>query len=267
MSNAPTPTISWPRPMLFGMVHLPPLPGSPRHGMSMDGIVAHAVQDALTLRDAGFPAVIVENFGDAPFKAGSLEPVTIAAMAVVVREVVHQVGLVTGVNCLRNDPLAALGVAAAAGASFVRVNVHIGVAATDQGTIVGDAYSTVRERERLGGGIGILADVHVKHAVPLSQPDIGQAAEETAYRGLADALIVSGAGTGKPAALDDLRRVKAAAPDRPLLVGSGATPETTRELLSVADGLIVGTCLKKNGDASEPIDTDLAARFMSAVRG
>lgn len=253
--------IDLPRPALIGMIHLPPLPGSPNHQLSLAELVAHAVRDAKTLHEAGFHAVIMENFGDVPFAADRLEPVTVAAMAIIAAEVRSAVPLPVGINALRNDAASALGIAAAAEASFIRVNVHTGVVASDQGMLQGQAYETLRLRQRLGAGIGILADVHVKHATPVSQPDIALAAEDTAYRGLADGLIVSGSTTGRPADLEDVRRVKEAVPDRLVLVGSGATAVTIADILSVADGAIVGTALKQGGRAGQPVDRELARRL------
>jgi membrane complex biogenesis BtpA family protein len=248
------------------MVHLPALPGSPRARLALEEIVAAALADAQVLVRAGFPAICVENFGDAPFYATQIEPVTVAAMAIVVREVRRASGVVVGVNCLRNDARSALGVAAVTGAAFFRVNVHMGVTATDQGSITGDAPATLRERKRLAPHVRIFADVHVKHAVPISQPDIGLAAEETAYRGLADALIVTGASTGRGVDRDCLERVREAVPDRPVLVGSGATADTVRDLLKLADGVIVGSSLKPGGRIELPVDAGLAADFMRAAK-
>jgi membrane complex biogenesis BtpA family protein len=131
--------------------------------------------------------------------------------------------------------------------------------------IEGRADQTLRYRRAIGSDVAIFADVHVKHAQPLSCPDIAEAAEETAYRGRADGLIVSGTGTGKPTDLADLRAVKAAVPDRPLLVGSGASPQTARELLSVADALIVGTSIKENGVTTAPVDMERARAFVRAI--
>ncbi len=253
-------------PFLVGMVHLPALPGSPGHELPVEAIIDHARREARTLVQAGFDAVIVENFGDGPFFATTVEPVTVAAMAVVVSAIVADAGAPVGVNCLRNDATAALGIAAATGAQFIRVNVLTGVSATDQGFIEGDAARTLRLRRRLCPEVKILADVHVKHAVPLSQPNIGLAAEEIAYRGRADALVVSGATTGRPADLDSLRSVKAAVPDRPVLVGSGATAETAAAILEIADGVIIGSSLKPGGDIAKPIDAALAAAFVRAAR-
>ncbi len=255
----------WPRPLLIGMCHLPPLPGSPRHALPMGRIIEHALTDAETLKRSGFDALIVENFGDAPFQTGRIDPWTTAALAVIAAEVKSAVGMPLGVNALRNDALAALGVAAAAGADFIRVNVLVGVSATDQGFIEGQAADLLRARLRVAPAIEVFADVHVKHAVCISQPEIALAAEETAYRGQADALIVSGATTGRPVNLDELRRVRAAVPDRLLLAGSGTTPETIAHILEVADGVIVGSCLKPGGNPDLPIDRMLAEAFVAAA--
>ena len=91
----------------------------------------------------------------------------------------------------------------------------------------------------------ILADVHVKHAQPLGQPDLAQAARDTAYRGLADALIVTGSATGKATEPGPGAHVKQAVPDRPVLIGSGVTAATVREALAVADGIIIGSDLRR----------------------
>ncbi len=233
----------------------------------MEQIIERALGDAHAFEEAGFDGAIVENFGDVPFTAGSLLPATVAAMAVVADRVRRASSLSIGINALRNDARAALGIASAVGACFIRVNVHTGVSATDQGLIEGRADETLRYRRLLGQRVAILADVHVKHAAPISQPDVAQAARETAYRGLADGLILTGPATGEPVDLDELKRVRQAVPDRRLFVGSGATAETVRSLLTLADGVIVGTSLKQGGDPSQPVDPGLARAFALAARG
>ncbi len=253
-------------PKLIGMVHLPALPGSPGSALNMEDIFRHAMDDAQTLKAAGFDGIMVENFGDAPFTRGAIAPETVAAMAVVIREICKETKLPIGVNCLRNDARSALGIAAAVGASFIRVNVLTGVAATDQGMIEGDAHKTLRDRAALCPNVRILADVHVKHAICVNQPDIALAAEETAYRGQADAIIVSGSTTGRAADVDELVRVKEAVSDKPVFIGSGATKETIATLLSKVDGAIVGSALKPDGDISRPIDRALADEFVAAVK-
>ena len=257
--------IDLPSPALIGVIHLPPLPGSPSYLFSMDEILARALADARILQEAAFDAAIIENFGDVPFTKATLQPASVAAMAVVADHLRRAVHLPMGINALRNDPLAALGIAAAVDASFIRVNVHTGVSASDQGLLEGRADETLRYRKQLGQRIAILADVHVKHATPISEPDIVRAAKETAYRGLADALILTGPATGEPVDPDDLRRVRQAVPDRRLFVGSGANVDTVRSLLSSASGIIVGTGIKAGRDAAKPIDPALAQAFTRAA--
>lgn len=251
---------------LIGMVHLLPLPGSPVSQRTQRVVTEHALADARTLAGAGFDALMIENFGDAPFRATRVEPHTVAMMTVIARRVRDTVSLPIGINVLRNDPRAALAVAGACGAAFIRVNVHVGVYAADQGIIEGRADDTLRYRRDLGDATAIFADVHVKHARPMSTPDLAEAAEETAYRGRADALIVSGTGTGKPTDRHDVECVRKAVPDRPLYIGSGVTADTIREDLGIADGVIVGTALKPNRRIEAPIDAKLASTFVEAAR-
>lgn len=257
--------IELPTPALIGVIHLLPLPGSVRHTLPMEEIILRALADARALREAGFDAAIIENYGDAPFTAGSLPPASVAAMTVAAHAVREETGLRMGINALRNDARAALGVAAATGAKFVRVNVHTGVYATDQGMIEGRAHETLEYRKQLGARIAIFADVAVKHARPISEPDIARAAKDAAYRGLADALIVTGPATGEPAELDEIRRVAAAVPDRRIFVGSGATIDTVATLLTVAGGVIVGTGIKLGGKTENPVDVQLARAFVRAA--
>lgn len=257
--------IDLPNPCLIGVVHLSALPGSPTHRLTMEEIIERALGEARTLREASFDAIIVENFGDVPFTAADLSTASVAAMAVVADRLRCAVGLPVGINALRNDALAALGIAAAVTAAFVRVNVHTGVAATDQGMIEGRADQSLRYRKQLGKRVAILADVHVKHATPLSQPDLAAAAKETAYRGLADGLIVTGSATGEPVNVDDLARVREAVPDRRVFVGSGANEKNVHSLLMQSNGVIVGTGIKPGGDTSASIDPALAKAFTRAA--
>src|SRR5882762_10091549 len=252
---------------IIGMVHLPPLPGSPRWDGSMARVVAAALADARALGEGGVDAILVENFGDAPFTPGRVEPATVAAMSVAaaaVREALPRTPL--GVNVLKNDARAALAVAAAVGAEFIRVNVHAGAVLADQGIVQSDAYGTLRDRRLLGVDVAILADVGGKHAQPLVPVELEQTARDLVHRGLADALVVSGPGTGRATPVADVKRVRLAVPDVPLLVGSGVTPETVAELLSLADGVIVGTSMKVQGDVRRPVDPARVEKLVAAAR-
>ncbi len=254
---------------VIGVVHLAPLPGAPRWGGDFAAVVDRARADLLALAGGGVDAAIVENFGDAPFRPGAVEPETVAAMARVLAELRPLTALPLGVNVLRNDAAAALALAAvcAGPGAFIRVNVHTGAMVADQGLIEGRADRTLRRRRELGADVPILADVLVKHAAPLAALPIEDAARDAVERGLADALIVTGLGTGRAADLDDARRVRAVLPDAPLLVGSGVDVDNVRETLDVADGVIVGTALKAGGVTSAPVDVERVRRFVAAAKG
>jgi len=256
---------------IIGMVHLLPLPGSPGWGGSMDAVLDRAAADARAWAEAGADALMVENFGDAPFFPDVVEPHTVAAMALAVRAAVAAAALPVGVNVLRNDARAALGIAAVTGASFIRVNVHTGAMVTDQGILQGIlqgyAHETMRLRLALAAPVLLFADVLVKHAVPLGETSLEQAAADTFERGLADALIVSGVATGRPTPLADVERVKRALPEAPVLVGSGVTAESIGALLHASDGVIVGTAAKVDGLARNPVSPERARALVQAARG
>lgn len=257
-------------PLLLGVVHLAPLPGSPRATAgpaSLERVLDAARRDADALLEGGLSGFIVENFGDAPFHADRVEPVTVAAMARVAADLRARAGdgPVIGVNVLRNDAAAALAVAAASGADLIRVNVHTGAMLTDQGWIAGRAAETLRLRRAWDAPVAIAADVGVKHALRPQGFELAESARETAGRGLADALIVTGTATGAATPLEDLRTVRAAVPDTPLLAGSGATAETIAEILAIADGVIVGTSLKEDGNVARLVDPARVREFVAAA--
>lgn len=254
-------------PRLIGMIHLAALPGSPQYTGDFAAVVAAAVADAKVLESAGFDGLMIENFGDVPFFADDVPKLTVAAMTSAIGRVRDATSLPLGVNVLRNDAVAALSVAAATGASFVRVNVLSGVMYTDQGPIVGRAAEITRMRAAMAPDVAIMADVFVKHAAPPPGITIEQAAEELAGRALADAVIVSGTSTGRPPTLPLLRKVVGAIPETPIFLGSGVTASSVTRFLSVATGVIAGTSLKKRGVTTNPVDPKKAKAFIAAARG
>jgi uncharacterized protein len=254
-----------PAPRLAGVIHLRPLPESPRYEGDLAAVVASAAEDARLLAEAGFDGIIVENFGDAPFVPDRVAAVTVASMtacAIAVRQAAPRVAL--GINILRNDADAALAVAVASGADLIRVNVHTGARVTDQGLIEGRAHLTLRRRRELGADrIALFCDVDVKHSAPLAGRPIGEEAHDLASRGLADAVLVTGTGTGRGVAVKDLAEVIAAVGSVPVLVASGVTEKTLGDVRS-AHGVIVGSCLRASGRAGDPVDGAIARRFAEA---
>ena len=252
------------RTLLIGMVHLAPLPDAPGFGGSLPQVLAAAERDATALVEGGADAIMLENFGDVPFHKSDVPRVTLACVtraAVLVKSIAGTVPV--GVNVLRNDGRAALAAAVAAGCDFMRVNVLCGARVTDQGVIEGIAADLLRDRKTFHAEqIQIWADVDVKHSAPLAARPLEEEVADTLHRGLADALIVSGGGTGLPTDPAKLARVKAAAGDAPVLVGSGATLDTLADLTPHADGLIVGTALQRDGR----IDAGLVRAMVERLR-
>ena len=79
-------------------------------------------------------------------------------------------------------------------------------------------------------------------------------------------MLVSGQITGEAAALSDLEAVKAVLPETPVLANTGVRHETVAEVLRVADGCIVGSSLKVDGDTWKAVDPARAAEFMRLAR-
>lgn len=253
---------------IIGMVHLDPLPGAPRFDGDRESVRERAIRDAERLAAGGIDGVIVENFGDAPFYADDAPKHVVAAMTHLVGSVCETIDVPVGVNVLRNDGTAALSIAAATGASFIRVNVHTGARVTDQGLIEGQAHETLRLRERLDADVRILADVAVKHSEPVSTENVEQSTRDAVERGLADAVIVSGSGTGRNVDEKRLETVAHVADDLavPTYIGSGVTHETVHDLLSIADGAIVGSSLKEDGVTEDPVDESRVASLIEEAR-
>jgi membrane complex biogenesis BtpA family protein len=232
----------------------------------VEEVLERALGDARTLEAGGVDGLIVENFGDTPFLPGPVPPETVAAMTRVAGEVVQSCGVPVGVNVLRNDAVAALAVALCTGARFVRVNVHTGSMFTDQGLLEGRAHETLRRRASLGARVSILADVLVKHGAPPPGVTLEGAARDTWQRGRADGLIVTGAETGSPVDPEAVRRLRRnLPPEAKIWVGSGATPQTARDLAEASDGLIVGSALQRGGRAGGGVEAARVREFMEGL--
>jgi len=261
-------------PRLVGVIHLPPLGDAPRGGRGktaaelLEEAGNWAISEAILLQRAGFEAIIVENFGDAPFFKGPVPPETVASMSVIVAALKEVLRIPLGINILRNDARSALAVAAVTGSEFIRVNVLSGAAATDQGLIEGEAATLMRERARLAPDVRVFADVHVKHARTLHSDSIVLGAEEAIERSLADAVIVTGATTGRPIGLTELETAYRAArlAGAPLYVGSGMTPEHLIDFLPLCDGVIVGSALRKGRKAGAKLDPSAVKKFVTAFK-
>jgi hypothetical protein len=255
-------------PPLWGMVHLAPLPGSPEFGGDMGAVLERARRDAQLLAEIGFGGLVVENFGDLPFYRDRVPPITAAGLTRVcaaLREEHPRLRLM--VNCLRNDAETALSVATVCAADAIRINVHTGAAVTDQGVIEGDAGHTLRLRRQLDSDVKIFADVAVKHAVPLAPRSLTVEAADLRSRGRADAILLTGSGTGRAADSSQVDEVRQGAGSAPLLVASGVNAANAPQWARRVDGAIIGSSLMREGMAGHGVDRERAREvFQSWMR-
>ncbi|MGO9481204.1 MAG: BtpA/SgcQ family protein [Candidatus Kryptoniota bacterium] len=251
---------------IIGVIHLLPLPGSPKFSASIGAILERAIEDCNTYHDSGVESAIIENFGDAPFAGGRVPAATISSIALIAHELIRQFPTIRfGINVLRNDAESALSIAEVVGAKFIRVNVHVGAVVADQGIIQGKAYETLRLRKNLNSGVKIFADVGVKHSAQLGDYELRHQAADALERGLADAIIITGARTGAAVDLRELQELRTAFPNAKIIIGSGATAANARKLLKHADGIIVGTSVKVDGVTSNPADGNRVKEFVKAA--
>ncbi|MBI3668376.1 MAG: BtpA/SgcQ family protein [Acidobacteria bacterium] len=256
-----------PKPVI-GMVHLWPLPGAPGYsGYGMQTVIDQALRDAEALVQGGVNGLMVENMWDLPYFVGEeVKPEAMTAQAVAAAEVVKNFPLPVGINVIHNGGVVCLSIAVAAQARFIRVCILTGSRLWDTGELDhGCAATLVRKRKELGAEpIHIFADVDKKHSVAFPGLDLATHIEWTEFYG-ADALIVTGRMTGSAPNVEKVREARRLA-TRPVLVGSGSNEENIAVFLQSADGVIVGSSLKKDNVMQNPVDVDRVRRFMDVVR-
>lgn len=241
---------------LVGMVHVAALPGTPRGTMPVNRVAAQAVEEAWLLVESGFDALIVENMHDAPYVQREVGPEIVSAMTVVADAVREAVSVPLGIQVLAGANSAALAVAHAVGAQFIRAEGFVFASVADEGLMAtADAGPLLRYRKMIGAeGVKILADIKKKHSAHAltADVDLAETARGAEFFG-ADGVIVTGTATGRPTSFEDVREVRFAT-KLALCVGSGATPDTMRELFEYADAVIVGSWYKQRGDWKNPPD-------------
>jgi len=252
---------------LIAMVHVGALPGTPRSRENPEDLARQAADEARAYRDAGVDAVAIENMHDRPYLNRRVGPEVVAVMTRVADAVKAAVDLPCGIQILAGANLEALAVARASGLDFVRAEGFVFSHVADEGFMNGTAGELLRYRRTIGAeNVLVLADVKKKHASHAITADVDVA--ETARAAelfLADGLIVTGSRTGAPALREDATAVRGAT-SLPVLIGSGITRDNVGEYLEVADGLIVGSSLKRGGDWAEPVDPERVRELVAEVR-
>lgn len=248
---------------VIGMVHIGALPGSPLFDPALD-LVAAARADLLALQKAGFDAVMFGNENDRPYEF-KVDTASTATMAAIIGRLAPEITVPFGVNVLW-DPMSSIALGAATGAAFVR-EIFTGTYASDMGPWTPDAGQAVRYRDRLGRpDMAMLYNVSAEFAHSLDQRPLPDRARSAVFSSIPDAVLVSGQITGEAAALSDLEAVKAVLPQTAVMANTGVKHDTVADVLKIADGCIVGSSLKVDGDTWNAIDPDRAQAFMARVR-
>lgn len=250
---------------LIACIHLLPLPGAPLYDGDLSRVYEQALHEADIFVKNGVNAIIIENFRDKPFYPTKVPVETVAALSAVGRELVNKVSIPVGINVLRNDAEAAIAIATAIRAQFIRVNTHMGAVVSEQGIIQGLSHQSLRLRSNLKSDVSIFADVGVKHAAPLADRGLGIEAKDLQNRGLVDALIVSGTLTGEETSIADVEIVKENS-QLPILIGSGATSENIRKSIHLVDGYIVGSYFKEDGIGNNFVDEQRVRNFVDSMK-
>ncbi|HEX3326622.1 MAG TPA: BtpA/SgcQ family protein [Actinomycetota bacterium] len=251
---------------LIAMCHLKGLPGRPRHDIAggMASIVDGLGNDLVALQEAGVDGLLFCNENDLPYQLQVGVEVA-AAMAAAIGELRSDIRLPFGVDLLW-DPTAALAVARATGARFVR-EVMTGVFESDMGLLAPDLGGLAGYRSAIGADdIALFCNITPEFSRSVSGRSVADRAKGAAYMGV-DALLISGPAAGVGAETSDLKEAKAAAPALPVIANTGVNHDTIESILTMVDGAIVGTALKEDGDTWNPVDPDRASKMMEIVRG
>lgn len=249
---------------IIGMVHFLPLPGSPLYDpkITLKDIEEMALKDAMILQKLGYDGMIFSNEGDRPYLR-DVSKYTVAVMARLIEKITSKVKLPFGVSVLA-DPRAAVSVAEAVEANFVRTFlswVYVG----DWGIVDPDAGELQRLRMAVHGKAKVFANVS-GHTSPLGNRSLGDITRGAVFFGLADAICLAGTTAGVAVSKEDILEAKANSAGKPVLVGTGVNINNIEEMLSLADGVIVGTSIKKDGYTFNSIDEDRAKMFLTKAR-
>lgn len=251
---------------VIAMVHCGALPGAALYNAEagLDGLVAAARADLSALQDAGFDAVMFGNENDRPYEF-SVDTASTATMAYIIGQLKAEITVPFGVNVLW-DPMSTVALAAATGAQFCR-EIFTGTYASDMGPWTPDAGQAMRYRNRLGRpDLAMLFNVSAEFADSLDRRPLADRARSAVFSSVPDAVLVSGAITGEAARMEDLEAVKAVLPDTPVMANTGVKHATVADVLRVADGCIVGSALKIDGDTWNPVDPERARDFMAKAK-
>ena len=251
---------------IIAMVHLSALPGSPLYNskVGLNLIIENARNDIKALQKAGVDAIMFGNENDRPYEL-EVNVSSTATMAYVIGLLKEEISVPFGVNVLW-DPISTIALAAATGASFAR-EIFTGTYASDMGLWKPDAGKAVRYRQSVDReDLLLFFNISAEFAYSLDKRSVAERAKSAIISSKPDAILVSGNVTGESADLNELKSVKEIVTEVPVLANTGVNISNVEETLKFADGVIIGSSLKIDGDTWNAVDEKRAIDFMQKVK-
>ncbi len=247
------------------MVHLGALPGSPLYNKQsgISGLIKEAKKDLEALHSAKFDAIMFGNENDRPYQL-KVDTASTAAAAYIIGELKRDIKIPFGVDMLW-DPMATIALGTATKANFVR-EIFTGSYSSDMGIWAPNAGEALRYKKNLGSDeMLLLFNISAEFAYSQDRRPLPDRARSVVFSSLPDAILVSGQITGEAASMHDLMSVKKALPNTPVLANTGVKHDTVIQVLKTADGCIVGSSLKEDGNTWKPVNPKRATDFMDIV--
>jgi len=244
--------VFWPTKPIIAMIHV--------FEGNLESQINQALLD-LSLLEKWVDGVIVENY-DCGYKDSNLATKEmVERLIAVTKAVVKHTSRPVGVNVLPNDYEQAFQICAKTGARFVQLD-HVTGQFVGKSSVDPEHLLSVRKQYE---DVILLGGIHPKYYT-LVDPSTPISQSAVTAKQLTDAIVVTGEYTGGETQMDDLQKVKTAAPDCALIIGSGLNVRNIKDQLSVADGAIVGTAFKRDGvKPGSQIDKKLVSSFCSEV--
>lgn len=254
-----------PKPII-GVIHVAALPGAPMNSLPVNEIIAQAVRESAIYRDGAVDGIIIENMHDTPYLRGSVGPEIVAAMSIIGHGVKNESRLPVGVQILAGANIEAMAVAHAAGLDFIRAEAYAFAHVADEGVIQSSAAQLLRYRKMIGADrVQVWTDVKKKHSSHAITADISLGATAEAVEFMrADAVIVTGSVTGEAPKIEEVKEAKGHC-RLPALLGSGIDANNISDFYQAADGFIIGTYFKTDGNWMNPVDGERVRKLMKLV--
>lgn len=251
--------------VVIGMVHLPPLPGTPFYQEgNMELALDKAVADATALYQGGADGCLVQTVDRVYPTTDEADYARVAAMAAIVKAVADATGpeFQIGVQMMMNALKASVAVAKVCGGSFLRCTALVGATLTPSGMVQANPHDFLTYRASLGANhIRLIAEVDSMHFHWLGGRSTAEVARMAARLGAA-AVEVAHADEETNARL--VHEIKQAMPHLPVILGGHTNHENVARRLARADGVFVGTCLKSE-DWDGRVDVERVREYVKIV--